>query len=857
MNVPIYRPDRLAFQAGVRPYIKAGMTLVPLRRWNAADGKGKTPRDTGWTETDYDNEAVLAECLELGVNVGARPGPLFLVIDVDPRNQGDLSFAQFCVDTRLEPDALPMVETGGGGQHYFARLPANAPKLGKKLQQYPGIEFLSGDSVQVVCAGSKHPSGHLYQWDDFNGRPMLKDAPILSAEIIGMLAKPTAELTESDASDIEPVAPEIVADVLNQMDVTQFRDHDDWLTLMFATHAISNGEALAEFIAWSTADPIYVDHDEIITTRWNSLETNKEGGISGGTFYHIAKEHGVKQETLSQLMKDRPRCSAKQDFDDDLAKVFLPLPIEIPPMRWNELDLPQILDFAEDCLLRKGAPLYQTHGRMVFPLRLPNDANDEGLRRKAGAMTLQSVHPLRLREWMIECVPLVKGVRKTGKNGGPGKIVDVNVAPPVKLASHYLARADKWRLPVIHGIIESPTLRADGTLLTEPGYDAKSGLLLDTNGVEFPEIKDNPTREDALAALTILKTPFRDFPFVPDDPNASDPLTAASASRSVILAAVLTGLVRRGLPAAPMIGADAPTAGTGKTLLLETVSMIAIGRTCTVMSQGGDEIEDEKRLFSALLQNDPILMIDNVTRPIEGNALCTVLTQPKWDSRLLGESRNKTVETNCLILATGNNLRFKGDMRRRAILSRIDARTESPRSREFSVNLRKYIPEHRGELVAAGLTILRAFHLAGCPQSGLTPFGSFEEWSRVVRGALIWLGEPDPCLTTEAIEDDDPESQDLFALLSAIRGAFGSKTFTAAAVLAAADGNGNDDGDARLANSVAALEKAGENAKAFGNYLRGKEGKIIGSLHLVGKYDSKRKIWTYRIFERIPVTEFG
>ena len=52
--------------------------------------------------------------------------------------------------------------------------------------------------------------------------------------------------------------------------------------------------------------------------------------------------------------------------------------------------------------------------------------------------------------------------------------------------------------------------------------------------------------------------------------------------------------------------------------------MVATGRLATAMSQGANEEEDEKRLFSVLLQGDLILLIDNVRRPIQGDALCTI-----------------------------------------------------------------------------------------------------------------------------------------------------------------------------------------------------------------------------------------
>ena len=145
------------------------------------------------------------------------------------------------------------------------------------------------------------------------------------------------------------------------------------------------------------------------------------------------------------------------------------------------------------------------------------------------------------------------------------------------LAAHYLARGDKWRLPVINGIIETPTLRRDGTILEDEGFDARSGLLLDMGGVKFPEIPQEPTRDDAVKALARIKEPFTGFPFVS---NAM----GKSASRSVMLSAVLTALVRRTLHSAPLHATSAPTMGTGKSLAIDVVSLIATGRLTTAMS---------------------------------------------------------------------------------------------------------------------------------------------------------------------------------------------------------------------------------------------------------------------------------
>src|SRR5690606_4901871 len=99
---------------------------------------------------------------------------------------------------------------------------------------------------------------------------------------------------------------------------------------------------------------------------------------------------------------------------------------------------------------------------------------------------------------------------------------------------------------------------------------------------------DEPTPEEAQAALAVLERPFRGFPFVDD------------ASKSVALAALLAGLARPSLRSAPLFAFDAPTAGTGKSMLVECIGVGVSGHAPPAMSQGKSAEEDEKRLQAAL-----------------------------------------------------------------------------------------------------------------------------------------------------------------------------------------------------------------------------------------------------------------
>jgi len=102
------------------------------------------------------------------------------------------------------------------------------------------------------------------------------------------------------------------------------------------------------------------------------------------------------------------------------------------------------------------------------------------------------------------------------------------------------------------------------------------------------------------------------------------------------------------------------------------------------------------------------------------------MTERTWQNRILGESRNVSVATNALIMATGNNLAFAGDMTRRAIMCRMDAGIENPERRSFDVDLKTWVPAHRVRLVAAGSRSCAHSSAPGGPGlKRLTPFGSF------------------------------------------------------------------------------------------------------------------------------------
>jgi hypothetical protein len=401
--------------------------------------------------------------------------------------------------------------------------------------------------------------------------------------------------------------------------------------------------------------------------------------------------------------------------------------------------LPLTVDSAEMALMTSNVDIYQRGTMLVRPGTIPIDVSGK---RVVHAQYLAPVSA----HGLVEILTFVaEWVDASTKNPRP-------IDCPLLIAKVYLASAGQWRLPMLAGVISCPTLRRDGSILQEPGYDPGTGLLFEPENCSFEPIKSEPTKDDAARALGVLRELIAGFPFV------------KAADRAVALSAILTAPIRRSLTSAPMHAFTAPAAGTGKSLLVDIASVIATGHEAGVIEEG-DEVELPKRLGAAFLRGAQLVTIDNCEKPLGGGFLCQALTQRFLDIRLLGTSENHRVRCDTFLCATGNNLRIVGDMTRRTILCSLDAQCERPELRLFASHPVALAKAGRAKYVNATLTILRAYHVAGRPVA-LGSTGSFDDWSNSVRGALVWLGEADPWSTVDAIRGGDPQLGAITAVMA-------------------------------------------------------------------------------------------
>lgn len=328
------------------------------------------------------------------------------------------------------------------------------------------------------------------------------------------------------------------------------------------------------------------------------------------------------------------------------------------------------------------------------------------------------------------------------------------IDPPREVVEQIAAMAGEWPFAPLYGVISTPTMRPDGSLLVTEGYDPDTGFVLLASPA-MPEIPERPTKQDALEALATLNALLVDFPF------ANEP------SRSVAMSMMMTPVLRAALPpAVPAHVITAPEAATGKSYLQDIAAAIAIGDRCPVMSVSNSAEETEKRLIGAALAQFPIIALDNVSVLLMGDFLCQVTERPVLQIRPLGSSNMIRIANTFTAFANGNNLTVGADFVRRTLQCALDAQLENPEARQFSTDPVATVLADRGKYIAAILTIARAYIVAGSP-GRLPQRASYQGWSDTVRSALVWLNWPDPVDSLAGVQAADPIRQQRAAVFAA------------------------------------------------------------------------------------------
>lgn len=767
----------------------------------------------------------------IGMPTGERTG--WFVTDLDCKAgqaNGVAEWPKLVAQHQRDKVVTLMSRTPSGGLHQFFQWVEGVRNVAlHKL--WAGVE-IKGEGGYVLV-----PPSTGYKWMN-EGHEAIAAPEWLLEMILAHCRRATATAPRAVNNDVDRGTIEAALEVIPS------DDYHVWFEVGSALHSALGVDGYSLFESWSRKSTKFRERE--CRRKWK--DCGKVSGYSIGTLWHhagaaspgwderhyaatieanarddapewlreyVAAKGKVAEKKSAVTKKPKSKTndptSKGPGHKDKAGSSKASDDSHLPVIIVRDGELLGILNKAEDALLMSGVAIYQRSGELVMP---DKRIRDDSIKRDTEATTLFQIRP----EWLVQLMGQTAAWAKPVKGGSGLRAAD----PPTKYAVAMLARPpSKWRFPKLLGVISAPTLDREGGIIEEPGYHAGSELLLDFAKGAFPKVPKRPSRKDALAAIALLNHPLRGFPFDGEEEKG----IKVSPSRSVALSAMLSALIRTALRTVPLHGFDAPTAGTGKSILAETAALLVAGCKPASMSQGKSPEEDEKRLSTALHAGDQVIMIDNCQHQVTGDFLCSMLTQQKVQARILGQSERRVLPCASLVVCNGNNITFAGDVTRRTVRCGLDAKSERPDQRVFDFDFSEEILRDRPALVIAGLTVLRAFVVAGKPGlGGLTPMGSFADWAWV-RGALVWLGQADPALTREQILEADPRRADLSGVLEAWFQAFGTDPVALAAI-----GQFNGHEGEKTAVRTLLTEMSGKpvwNARSVGWWLRRNARRIV------------------------------
>ena len=635
--------------------------------------------------------------------------------------------------------------------------------------------------------------------------------------------------------------PELTADEIQKSELNQ----SNWKSKLKSQAEVKKNEWIkARGEAIRAANPKLESHQVDLMIR-RVLETSD---LSGDWVITIKDENGlVKQITVLEAL----------DFPDkyDGAITLDPIEPDYDGGRWvGKLYIkgarPNLHSFAHGrkvyLLHRQPAKIQLVTGKsteatdkLLEVLRDTHDIFDFGMEimriGHGGAMHILNESSLRyvvgglVQFWSQKKIPNVG-------------MVEVLRDPPPAICSSVISLGNQRRLKPLMGVITAPTLRADGSVLNAPGYDLETKLIYDP--VEHvPDIPMFPSRDQALQAIKVLWKPFENFPF------------CGPVDRAVHLAALLTTAVRSSLSVAPGFAYDAPTQGSGKTLLARCVGVLLSGTEPSVWphTAGRDDEEIRKRIFTVLRSGARVLIWDNVVGAFDSPSMASCMTSPMLTDRVLGQSISSTVPNRMMLILTGNNLTLQGEMPRRILVCRIDPEVERPFSRHFELEPFGYCRANRQRMICAALTLIRAYLTHGVTNPLNGRLASFEDWDECVRHSVSYANELMPDMFGDVMDSivanqaADPELETLTIFLKAWFDAFPTRAISASELITSVSGILNDSNLIQLKKAIEDLPLSNNqqlNSKSVGRYLGYRKGRVAGGLVLEpGLKISDRQTW--------------
>ena len=734
-------------------------------------------------------------------NIGCRPssscGGLY-VFDVDPRNG---ALGPQGVSSLPPVETAMVVNSPGGGYHKWLK----APKVdGVRYSGAPAQGVDGKYNGYVALPPSRHPNGGLYTWA--NG-PDAVPSPIpeflvrhakvrTAADYTGSLQdldriKQALAVLRPDCSYTEWVG--VIASVKHWDDTTEGANgagfelcrewsrgdprHDDgafadkWETWSSeATNARTLGSLLHD--AGLTAEQQQVDPAAAFAAAGEpAAVTSSASAVPTWTTEPVANFVGddTAEELLGDMLADDFRGFAARwqngaDVIDDLC--------------WrtggNCERVAEILALGSRPVDR-DAIAYNCAFRTTWYTVKPRTAEQTAVMADMPAVSVDDgvlVHAFRVCLGMFQHMPgLFQRDSQLVRVTADGRILEHDAHSlshllethlqltkggkgaaakcPESLVRRLMGNGEYPGVAHIKAAVPLPTARADGSVITTVGLDESTGLYLLEPAIREPRAL-NP--EELRQCVARVWAPFAEFPFADD------------AAKAAMFSALLTAVVRPSLPTAPAFLVNAQSHGTGKTLLSESLMVVATG-SLQPLAMPDDPTEQGKTIISVLLTGPRGILFDNLMGVLKPNAtFCSAMTSESYQARGLGGMTMVSVSNRALWVLNGNNVGLQGDVVRRVMSIVLDS-PENPETRMHGFDPREVIGRNLESYRADLLDLLTSYRAAGSPVQSREGLASFEQWSRLIRNCVLWLGFADPIATIRQAQAEDGETIQLRRML--------------------------------------------------------------------------------------------
>lgn len=322
--------------------------------------------------------------------------------------------------------------------------------------------------------------------------------------------------------------------------------------------------------------------------------------------------------------------------------------------------------------------------------------------------------------------------KKIGK-----EYAEVPAFPSERVLRNVLATPEP-ELPVLRRIVSVPVFTSDGRLNLKPGFDWRSGIYYWPTGSFVAESVPDVIGQEQLdfARKVLCEELLLDFPF-------AEPVGYQHADRDNAIALAVLGAVRE------MIGGSTPnhaieasirSAGKGK--LARALAGIFAGEELASTPPLENETDWKRLITSKLYTGAPVLLVDNIERPLRSASLASAWTEPFWEDIVFHKQTTNRVPVRTIWITTANNMVMHEDLMTRSIRIRLEPKTSKPEDRTGfrHDDLDLWCRDNRNVLVWAVHVLVLWWMQQGRPAPTKIRSTRHAEWCRVVGGILSAAG---------------------------------------------------------------------------------------------------------------------